>query len=53
MLVKIVNKWEVLVYQKETERKSNISILLEGDIIHNLTTNPISKKKMPYILKEV
>ncbi len=54
VLVEKVNSREIPVYQKKIERKS-ITLQIEGEIeiIHNLTTNLISEKKLPKISKEI
>ena len=51
-LVEEVNSRGILAYQEETEGESSIAHT-EVETIYNLTTNPISEKRLPTIPKEI
>jgi len=55
-LVKEINSWGTLAYQKKTEEKSS-TLLIEGktdkETIYNLTINLISEEKLSEIPKEI
>ncbi len=56
ILMKEVNNWETLTYQKKIKGKSNIlqtEEKIKKETINNLTTNLISKEKWSKILKEI
>jgi len=53
-LVEEINSQEIPAYQEKTEKESNtLQTEKETETINNLTTNPISEKKLPEILKEI
>ena len=51
-LVEEVNSWGIPAYQEEIEGESSTAHT-EVETIHNLTTNPISEKRLPTIPKKI
>ncbi len=51
-LVEEVNSREIPTHQEETEGESS-TVHTEVETIHNLTTNPISEKRLPTIPKKI